>query len=160
MIRSAAAADAEAIQAIYAPIVEATTISFETVAPSVEEMATRIAAIVPDYPFLVAEKNGRVLAYAYASQHRARTAYRSSVDVAVYVGAKARRTGLGRALYEELLPQAAARGYHAAFAGIALPNTSSVALHEAMGFEPVGVYKEVGQKLGRWLDVGWWQRRL
>lgn len=160
IIRSAQVEDAEAIRAIYAPIVETTTISLEEVAPDLEEMARRIAAISKDYPFLVAEREGGVIGYAYASQHRTRSAYRTSVDVAVYAHQSARGQGVGRALYDQLLPQAARRGYHAAFAGIALPNHASVALHEAVGFEPVGTYREVGYKLGRWLDVGWWQRRL
>ncbi|MEL7320037.1 MAG: arsinothricin resistance N-acetyltransferase ArsN1 family B [Pseudomonadota bacterium] len=159
-IRPARVEDSEAIQGIYAPIVETTTISFEEVAPSVEEMAERIATVSAHYPFLVATRDAQVIGYAYASQHRARAAYRASVDVAVYVSEAARGSGVGRALYAELLPLAAASGYHAAFAGIALPNPGSVALHEAVGFEPVGVYREVGRKFGRWLDVGWWQKRL
>ncbi|MEM7701617.1 MAG: arsinothricin resistance N-acetyltransferase ArsN1 family B [Pseudomonadota bacterium] len=159
-IRPARVEDAEAIQAIYAPIVETTTVSFEEVAPSVEEIAERIAVTSAHYPFLVATRDEQVIGYAYASQHRTRAAYRASVDVAVYVSAIARGCGVGRALYAELLPLAAQHGYHAAFAGIALPNPSSVALHEAAGFEPVGVYREVGRKFGRWLDVGWWQKRL
>ena len=159
-IRPARLDDADAIQAIYAPIVGSTTISFEEVPPSVEELAQRIATISAGYPFLVAELEGRLAGYAYASQHRTRAAYKTSVDVAVYVDAQARGHGLGRALYEELLPRATRMGYHAAFAGIALPNPASVALHEAVGFKPVGVYREVGQKFGRWLDVGWWQKML
>ena len=97
--------------------------------------------------------------YAYGSPHRARAAYASSCDVAVYVAPAHARRGLGRALYGELLPLLAAK-YHAAFAGIALPNEASVALHEAMGFMPVGTYREVGWKMGGWRDVGWWQRLL
>ena len=159
-IRPARVEDAEAVRAIYAPIVETTTISFEETPPDQEEMARRIETISKDYPFLVATRDGVVIGYAYASQHRTRSAYRSSVDVAVYAHEDARGQGVGRALYEELLPRAAAHGYHAAFAGIALPNEASVALHEAIGFEPVGVYREVGRKFGRWLDVGWWQKRL
>jgi phosphinothricin acetyltransferase len=87
-------------------------------------------------------------------------AYASSCDVAVYVDAAHSRRGIGRALYGELLPALAARGLHAAFAGIALPNAASIALHEAMGFGPVGIYREVGWKMGGWRDVGWWQRLL
>ena len=98
--------------------------------------------------------------YAYASPHRERAAYASSCDVAVYVDPAFARQGIGRALYGALLSAMRARGLHAAFAGIALPNAGSIGLHEAMGFTPVGTYREVGWKLGSWRDVGWWQRLL
>jgi len=104
--------------------------------------------------------DGAVAGYAYGSPHRTRAAYASSCDVAVYVDPAHSRQGLGRALYAELLPMLADRGFHAAFAGIALPNDASVGLHEAMGFTPVGIYREVGWKMGGWRDVGWWQRLL
>lgn len=158
--RSARREDAAAIQAIYAPIVEATAISFEESPPSVEEMAGRIAGTLERYPYLVAVQAGRVVGFAYASQHRTRAAYRWSVDVTGYVAETARRAGIGKLLYGELLSELAQGGFHAAFAGIALPNPASIALHESVGFEHVGVYREVGFKLGRWHDVGWWQRLL
>lgn len=159
-IRSARREDAAAIQAIYAPFVEGTAISFEEIPPSVEEMARRIAGTQDRYPYLVAVEAERVVGFAYASQHRTRAAYRRSVDVTGYVAETARRTGIGKLLYGELLSELAQGGFHAAFAGIALPNPASIALHESVGFEPVGVYREVGFKLGRWHDVGWWQRLL
>ncbi len=159
-IRMANFSDAAAIQAIYAPIVEGTAISFEEVPPSVAEMEERIATTLEDYPYLVAERQGEVIGYAYASQHRARAAYRWSVDVTVYIADQAHRTGVGRALYSRLIPELTDRGFHAAFAGIALPNVGSVALHESMGFSPLGIYREVGRKFDSWHDVGWWQRVL
>lgn len=159
-IRQIALADAPAIQAIYAPYVAATTISFEEVSPDVSEIERRIAAIRPLYPYLVAEIGGLIVGYANACEHRTRAAYRTSVDVTVYVAPGAQRCGIARGLYSHLLPAAASMGYHAAFAGIALPNDASVGLHEAMGFEPVGVYREVGRKFDAWHDVGWWQRLL
>lgn len=159
-VREATPADAPEIQAIYAPFVSDTAISFEEIVPDAAEMGRRIAAILPHYPYLVAEEAGAVIGYAYASQHRTRAAYRWSVDVTIYLAERARGRGVGRALYTPLLAAAAARGYHAAFAGIALPNAASVGLHEAMGFTPVGIYREVGYKFGRWHDVGWWQRLL
>lgn len=158
--RSATAEDASALQAIYAPIVEGTAISFEERPPSVEEMTARITSTLERYPYLVAECGGRVVGYAYAGQHRMREAYRWSVDVSAYVAEDARGLGVGRVLYGALLSDLSSRAFHAAFAGIALPNAASVAFHEAMGFEPVGIYREVGFKFGRWHDVGWWQRRL
>jgi phosphinothricin acetyltransferase len=159
-IRSATAADAAAILAIYAPIVRDTIISFETEVPTVHEIADRIDTTLKTHPYLVAEVSGVMAGFAYASQHRARSAYRWSADVTVYVAAEARRLGVARALYGRLLPMLAERQFHAAFAGIALPNPASVGLHEAMGFVPVGIYREVGFKFGQWCDVGWWQRLL
>lgn len=159
-LRGATAEDAGDLLAIYAPIVENTAISFEEVPPSGEEMAARILGTLERYPFLVAEREGRAVGYAYAGPHRTRAAYRRSVDVSAYVAETARGLGIGRALYGALLGDLASRDFHAAFAGIALPNPASVAFHRAMDFEPVGVYREVGFKFGRWHDVGWWQRRL
>ena len=160
IVRDAIVEDAAAIQAIYAPIVAETAISFETDVPTVAEMARRIDAVLKTHAYVAAERAGDLLGYAYSSQHRARPAYGSSVDVTVYVADSARGLGVGRALYEALLPRTAALGYHAAFAGVTLPNPGSVALHEAMGFTHVGIYREVGFKLGDWHDVGWWQRLL
>lgn len=159
-LRLASNADAASIQAIYAPIVEQTTISFEEIPPSIDEMANRIRTCLETYPFIVAEKQQRVVGYAYASQHRTRSAYRRSVDVSVYVAGDARRSGVGLTLYDHLLRGLAERGFHAAFAGIGLPNPASIALHQALGFEQVGVYREVGFKFGRWHDVSWWQRLI
>lgn len=159
-IRNATVADAPAIQAIYAPIVLNTAISFEEAPPEVEEMAQRMATISETYPYLVAERDGTAAGYAYGSVHRARPAYRRSVEVTVYVAEAERGRGVGRALYGALLPMLAEGGFHMAFAGIALPNPASIALHEAAGFERIGVFREIGFKFGRWHDVGWWQRGL
>jgi L-amino acid N-acyltransferase YncA len=108
----------------------------------------------------VAEVDGVPAGYAYGSPHRTRAAYATSCDVAIYVAPQHARQGIGRALYEALFPLLTAQGCHAAFAGIALPNPGSISLHETVGFTPVGVYREVGWKLGGWRDVGWWQRLL
>lgn len=159
-IRVATAGDAEKILAIYAPIVAETAISFEDEPLSAAEIAMRIASILPTHPYLVCEEAGRILGYAYASARRARAAYRWSVDTTVYVHAQSRRCGVGRDLYTALLGILRRQRFHAVFAGIALPNDNSVGLHEAMGFAPVGVYRDVGFKLGRWHDVGWWRLGL
>ena len=159
-IRDAVAeTDAEACAAIYRPFVSDSWVSFETEPPDTDEMARRIADYGGSHAWLVAQDGGAIAGYAYGSQHRTRTAYASSCDVAVYVDPVRARAGIGRALYEALLPRLAQK-YHAAYAGIALPNPASIALHEAVGFTPVGIYREVGRKLGNWRDVGWWQKIL
>ena len=159
-IRFAEPKDAAAIQAIYAPNVESTAISFELRAPTVEEMAARIAKISPQYPWLVCEIDGVVAGYVYACQHRERAAYRWAVDVTVYVNAAFRRRGVGRALYTSLIALVRQQGYTRAYAGITLPNAGSVGMHESVGFVPLAVYKKVGYKLGEWRDVGWWELEL
>lgn len=159
-IRVATRSDAFQIQGIYAPMVEHTAISFELEPPSVAEMEQRIESTLFGYPYLVAEVDSRVVGYAYASQHRAREAYQWSVDVTVYVAPHAHRKGVGRALYDRLLPTLQTQGFHTAYAGIALPNEGSVGLHKALGFEHIGVYQEVGFKHGKWHDVGYWRRVL
>ncbi len=160
MIRDACAADAAACAAIYAPFVRDSWISFEIEAPDQAGMTRRIGDYGTSHAWLVAEADGKIAGYAYGSPHRTRAAYQSSCDVAVYVDPAFARQGIGRALYDALLPRLAKRGCHAAFAGIAMPNAPSEALHRAAGFTQLGVYREVGWKLGGWRDVGWWQRLL
>lgn len=159
-IRPAESSDAAAIQAIYAPNVETTAISFELVPPTVDEIATRINRISAQYPWLVCEFEGKVVGYVYACQHRERAAYRWAIDVAVYVDAAHRRQGVARALYTSLIELVRQQGYAQAFAGITLPNPGSVGVHEAVGFRRVAEYRHVGFKLGQWRDVGWWQLDL
>jgi L-amino acid N-acyltransferase YncA len=156
MVRAATPADAAAVAAIYAPVVTGTAISFEEEPPGPDEISRRMAAR-PRLPWLVADDGGRVAGYAYASAHRARPAYRWSADCSVYLDPGYRGRGVGRQLYERLIPAVRELGYRSLFAGIALPNPASVGLHEALGFEPVGTFRRVGYKLGAWRDVGWWQ---
>ena len=158
MIRGAdAQRDAAACAAIYAPYVEDGPTSFEEQAPDAVELAGRIEG---SHAWLVAEEGGEVVGFAYATEHRRRPAYRWSVDVSVYVAADRRGEGHGRRLYEALFADLRERGFRVACAGITLPNEASVALHERLGFEPVGVYRGIGWKAGAWRDVGWWQLEL
>ena len=139
---------------------ENTVVSFEAHAPSLGEMEARIQKITEQFPWLVCTRDGEVLGYAYACPHRERSAYRWSVDVAVYVDARCHRPGVGRALYTALIKILALQGHFKACAGITLPNAASIGLHEALAFRPVGVYRGVGYKLGAWRDAGWWQLAL
>ena len=160
-LRSATPDDAEAIAAIYGPIVADTSISFELDVPSADEMRSRIVATLERLPWLVSlDAAGRIDGYAYASRHRERAAYQWSVDTTAYVREDRRGQGVGRRLYGELFCRLVGQGYFQAFAGIALPNEASVGLHEAMGFQPLGIYRKVGFKKGAWRDVGWWQKEL
>jgi phosphinothricin acetyltransferase len=180
--------DAAAIAALYAPFVTDTTVTFEEIPPDATEIARRIADVqAQGLPWLIAEETadaraGRevvsapadgdarapsdapeptaLLGYAYATPWRTRRGYRFSVEVTVYVAPAAHRRGVGRALYEALFARLAAAGYHAAMAGIALPNPASVALHEALGMHQVAHFRETGFKFGRWVDVGYWERVL
>jgi L-amino acid N-acyltransferase YncA len=158
-VRAATSRDAAAIAAIYARHVHDGYATFEVEPPDAAEFARRIA-VRPRLPWLVAEQEATVLGFAYAGRHRERAGYRWSADVSVYLAPDAQGQGIGRALYEKLLPIVASLGYVSAFAGIALPNEASVALHESLGFTLVGTYRDIGFKLGEWRDVGWWQRRL
>jgi L-amino acid N-acyltransferase YncA len=151
--------DASTIAAIYAHSV-ATPTSFEIVAPGAQELTARITALARHAPWLVLERNGELVGYAYAGPHRERAAYRWSVDTSVYVDAAHARTGVGRALYRVLFTLLRLQGFFVAHAGITLPNAASVRLHESCGFESVGVYRDVGFKLGAFHDVGWWRLAL
>ncbi len=159
-VRLAHPGDASAIAAIYAPSVTSAATSFELIPPTAEDMAARVAQVAPHLPWLVLVQHGEVVGYAYAARHRERPAYQWSVDTSVYIRADRQRTGVGRALYTSLLAVLRLQGFYAAHAGITLPNQGSVALHEAMGFRPIGVEPAVGYKHGAWHDVGWWQCAL
>ena len=149
--------DAAACAAIYAPYVADSVASFEAVAPSAQEMSARIRGA---YAWLVAERDGVVLGYAYGSRHQQRAAYRWAADVTVYIGAEHHRAGVGRALYTRLFEQLRAIGLWTLCAGITQPNDASNGLHSALGFLPVGSYRRIGWKHGAWHDVAWVQRAI
>jgi L-amino acid N-acyltransferase YncA len=160
-LRLAEPADAAQIAAIYAPFCLETAVSFETTAPDESTVRERIRTLTQRYPWLVAVSgSGDVLGYAYAGKHRERAAYRWSVDFTAYLAPDAKRRGIGTELYRALAKVCQALGYYRAFAAITLPNEASVRLHEKIGFRPIGVYRRVGFKLGRWHDVGWWSLDL
>jgi L-amino acid N-acyltransferase YncA len=156
-LRLAQQGDAARVCEIYGPFCRETAVSFEAVPPNENTMKERIRDVSERYPWLVAEGgDGSVLGYAYATRHRERAAYRWAVDFTVYLAHAAKRKGIGTLLYSALIGICKDLGYHRAFAGITLPNDASVGLHEKVGFRPVGVYRRVGFKLGKWHDVGWW----
>lgn len=157
MIRSATAHDAAQICEIYNHYVLHTAVTFEEEAVTPEEMARRIGEVVPKLPWLVWEEDGRVLGYSYAKPWRPRSAYRYSVECTVYVHIESRGRGIGRNLYRELIAHLKEGGFHAAIGGILVPNEASVALHEALGFEKVAHFRQVGWKFGEWHDVGYWE---
>ena len=152
--------DAAACAAIYAPSVESTPISFETVPPDPAEFRARMEKYAATHPYLVAEEDGEVIGYAYACRWAERAAYGWSVETSVYIDAAHHGKGVGRALYTELFERLRAQGFRVAVAGITLPNPASIGLHESMGFEPIGALRDVGFKHGAWHDVGYWQLYL
>jgi len=149
--------DVEACRRVYAHYVETTAVSLETEVPDHAEMARRVAAA---HVWLVALVGDDVVGYAYGAPHRPRAGYRFTAEVSVYVDPAHHGRGLGRALYAPLLERLRGQGLHLALAGVTLPNPASVRLHEAHGFDRVATFPEVGRKLGRWHDTGWWALRL
>ncbi|MEO5510756.1 MAG: arsinothricin resistance N-acetyltransferase ArsN1 family B [Longimicrobiales bacterium] len=161
VIRLSTIADAEQVQAIYAPIVRDTVISFELEPPSVDEMAARMEKTrLLEMPWIVIEDAGEVLGYAYAGKYRERPAYHWAVEVSVYVHERARGAGIGRAAYTALFSVLAFQHYQTACAGATLPNDESVRLHEKLAFKTVGVFPNVGYKFGKWHDTIWWAKKL
>jgi L-amino acid N-acyltransferase YncA len=159
-IRIANEEDAAAVAAIYAPFVETSAATAEISVPDIAEIQRRIRETLATLPWLVFTWDDKVIAYAYASKHRAREAYLWSVDVSVYVSPPFHGKGIARRLYAELFKILKNSGYVNAFAGIGMDNERSIRLHESLGFALVGIYRSVAFKLGAWHDVGWWQLRL
>ena len=161
-VRDAALSDAPAVAEIYAWEVLHGTASFEEEPPSASEIAGRMAAVIErGLPWLVAEADGVVAGYAYASPFRARSAYRFTLETSVYVARQAHRRGVGRALLTTLVERCAALGYRQLIAAVGdSANAASILLHEACGFRRVGAYEQVGIKFGRALDVVLMQRGL
>ena len=158
VIRPARASDAADIAAIYRPYVERHHFSFEEMPPDRAEIAARMAN--PIHPWLIADEDGRVLGYASTSPMRNRAAYRWSIETGVYLAPEAQGRGTGRKLLSAHVDLLQRQGFVTAIAGIALPNEASVALHEKLGFTLLGIERGVGFKLGKWIDVGRWQRDL
>jgi phosphinothricin acetyltransferase len=160
MIRAVVGADAAQICAIYNHHVRDTIVTFEETPVTTAEMAQRIADVTTRWPWLVWEEGSSITGYAYATEWKARSAYRFSVESTVYVAPSFARRGIGTRLYQALLPLLEERKVHCVIGGIALPNAASVALHEKLGFVKIGQFHDVGFKLDRWIDVGYWELLL
>lgn len=160
MIRPASPHDAEHICRIYNRYVAQTVITFEEQPVAPADMARRIGEGMVSYPWLVWERDGEIAGYAYAAAWRPRSAYRFATETTVYVSPERAGKGIGSDLYRELVERLGPCGFHCAIGSIALPNAASVALHEKFGFAKLGELKEVGRKLDRWVDVGYWQLLL
>ncbi len=158
MIRPVTENDVQDICDIYNYFVKNTPISFEENAISYNEMEQRIATQSIDYPWLVYEDAGKVVAYAYADKWKARSAYRFTLESTIYTSNDSKGKGIGTKLYEALFDELTTRSVRSVMAVIALPNLASVGLHEKMGFEKVAHFKEVGYKHKEWIDVGYWQK--
>ena len=159
-IRRGRPEDAEELLDIYRPVVLDTVISFEDTPPEADEFRARMNKCLDSHAWLVAEVDGRLGGYAYATGFRARPAYRYSVETTIYLDKNHRNMGIGRRLYEALFDELSQGGFCQAFAGIALPNDASIALHRSVGFEHVGTLNSVGFKFDKWHDVSWWQRAI
>jgi len=157
-IRKAKTTDAGQIAEIYNYYVTNTHHTFETEVVSEEIMAARVLTVSKRYPFLVAEVDGVVSGYAYAVRFKLREAYEHAVEVSVYVRNDAKKRGLGSQLYEHLFAKLEDTHVHTIIAGISLPNDSSIRFHEKLGFEKAAHFREIGYKLGRWIDVGYWEK--
>ena len=159
-IRLAKPLDAAALLAIYAPYVENTAITFEYEVLTIEDFATKIEKTLEKHPYLVAEEDGLILGYAYASTYYARAAYDWAVELSVYVSQDDRGKGVGPKLYdvlEDLLDQI---GYIHFLACISLPNEASIAFHTERGYRQVAHFPKIGYKFERWHDIVWLQKSL
>ena len=152
--------DAAVIRSIYSHYVTDTSITFEIEVPTVEEMRKRIIEYTRQFPWLVLEKDGVIVAYAYATPFKARAAYRFSVESSIYVDRALCGKGSGTKLYLELFDRLKKMGVLNIIGGITLPNIPSVAIHEKLGFKLVARFPEVGFKEGKWWDVGYYQLTL
>ncbi len=151
--------DASACLAIYAQYID-TSITFETALPSEAEVAGRIRSYGAVYPWLVAEEDGKILAYAYAHRAQERAAYDWNAELSVYVSKDAAGMGLGAKLYRALLDLLRKQGVRTAYGVVTMPNDASAALHRKLGFQLLGTYHNTGYKNGRWRDVVWFEKHI
>ena len=166
-IRTATLSDAQALLNIYSPYVEHTANTFEYDVPSVEEFASRIKNTLQKYPYLVAEKNGRLLGYAYASPFHERPAYDWAVETSIYVDQNIKHQGIGRRLHDALEDALRSQGILNMNACIAYPpeedeylDKNSVEFHTHMGYRLVGEFYKCGYKFHRWYNMVWMEKLI
>jgi phosphinothricin acetyltransferase len=159
-VRRATATDLAGAAAIYDEQVRTGISTFDLDPPPVAYWQHHLDSTEPGDHFLVADRDGEVVGFAYSTTYRPRPGYRLTRETSVYLAEHARGEGLGRRLYDDLLARVSDDGIHVVLALIALPNPPSIALHEACGFEHLGTMREVGRKFDRWLDTAWYQRSL
>ena len=159
-VRMANASDAAGILSIYKPYIENTSFTFETEVPSIEQFGKRIETYLQKWPWIICEIDGLIAGYVYGAGYRERTAYQWSCECSVYIHEDYKGKGLGQHLYEALFPILKLQGFNNVYAVINLPNELSVKLHEKCGLEWFATYENVGYKLGRWKNVGWWRLKL
>lgn len=159
-IRLITPADAEAALAVYAPYVLHTANTFEYEIPSADDFRKKIEKITAQYPWLVCEYDGEIVGYAYGSTHRERAAYQWSPESTVYISDKHHRKGIARILYNTLFALLQQQGYINVFASVLVTNVNSVEFHRAYGFEEIGLFKNIGYKLGEWHTNLWFQYTL
>jgi len=157
MIRPVDLNDAAALCDIYNYYVDNTIVTFEEEKVSEEEMVKRIQKVTQQLSWFVYEKEGDIVGYSYATEWKARSAYRYSTETTVYLKNGYEGNGVGTALYRHLIEDLIKKDIHSFVGGISLPNDASVALHEKMGFQKIAHFREVGQKFNKWIDVGYWQ---
>jgi phosphinothricin acetyltransferase len=150
--------DAGAILDIYRPYIETTTITFETQQPSLRQFEERISGITELYPYIVCQVNGETAGYAYAHSYRERAAYRWNAELSVYVRQGLTGRKIGTALYRALIAILELQQVQNVYACITHPNTPSERFHTALGFSLVGIYRKVGYKCDKWLDVAWYEK--
>lgn len=160
VIRLATPLDAKGILDIYAPYIENTSFTFETETPSLEQFAERINHYLENWPWLVCDDNGIIAGYAYASRYRERTAYQWCTEVSIYIRDEYQKMSIGKALYTCLFEILKQQGFRNIYAVINLPNEKSVSFHERLGFKWFATYEQVGYKLGKWKNVGWWRYKI
>lgn len=159
-IRRAAERDAAALLDIYAPYIRDTVITFEYDVPTAEEFAARIGETAALHPYLVCERDGRPVGYAYAHRIRERAAYDWAAELSIYLAPAAQGQGVGTALYRCLIDLLAMQNLRILYGCVTLPNEKSQKLHEKLGFSLVGVWHGSGWKFDGWHDVGWFEKRL
>ena len=160
MIREVKLSDAKAIVDIYNYYILNTNITFEEKQLTVDDMEERIIEKTAKHPWIVYERDGQVIGYAYLSGWHSRSAYRYSNEASIYLDSNEKGHGIGKELFGQLLEVSKCYGVHTIVSGITIPNTESISLHEKFGFKKIAEFEEIGFKKNKWLNVGYWQKLL